>query len=211
MPVGLTDPWTNNPDHFSAAYICFSPAGGAASDPLWLSFDLKQLFKTANANTNFRVTVNGAQIGATYRPPFAGTPIDWQKVYVDLSAYKNLSNIQVGLESSVAEPFAAGAGTANLIDNIRIQRVNPTGITDKVFQSAINVYPNPSNGVFSVNVPTAKAYTLEVTDLTGRVVKREVIKGSSQAQLDLSGNAQGVYMLKITAEGAIAVQKLIIE
>ena len=65
--------------------------------------------------------------------------------------------------------------------------------------------------MFSVNVPTAKAYTLEVTDLTGRVVKREVIKGSSQAQLDLSGNAQGIYMLKITAQGAIAVQKLIIE
>src|SRR5690606_16044159 len=60
MPVGITDPWVNNPDHFSAAYICFAPTNPPSSTaPLWLSFDLKQLYKTANANTNFRVTVNG--------------------------------------------------------------------------------------------------------------------------------------------------------
>ena len=75
MPAGTINPWTVNPDNFSAAYICFSPAGGAPNDPLWLSFDLKQTFKTANANTNFRVTINGTQVGATYRPPFSGTPI----------------------------------------------------------------------------------------------------------------------------------------
>ena len=209
MPVGLVDPWTNNPDHFSAAYMCFSPAGGPAGAPLWLAFDLKQVFKTANANTNFRVTINGAQIGATYRPPFAGGTATWEKIYIDLTPYLNQSTIQIGLESSVSEPYANGTGPANLIDNIRVLRSNPTGISDNVFQRAINVYPNPSNGVFSVNVPTAKAYTLEVSDLTGRVIKTETVKGN--AKLDLSGNAQGVYMLKITSEGATAVQKLIIE
>ncbi|HSI91066.1 MAG TPA: hypothetical protein VK927_08115, partial [Adhaeribacter sp.] len=62
-PVGVIDPWTNNLDHHSAVYMCFNPsAGGIPTDSLWLSFDLKQLFKTANANTNFRVTVNGVQV-----------------------------------------------------------------------------------------------------------------------------------------------------
>ena len=211
MPVGLTDPWTNNPDHFAGAYLCFSPANVPAGAPLWLAFDLKQSFKTANANTNFRVTINGVQVGDTYRPPFAGGPATWEKIYVDLTSYKNQSTIQIGLESSVSEPYANGAGPANLIDNIRVVAFDPTGISDNVLQSTINVYPNPSNGVFSVNVPTAKAYTLEVTDLTGRVIRKESIKGSNLAQLDLSGNAKGVYMLKITSEGAAAIQKLIIE
>ena len=156
-----------------------------------------------------RVTINGAQIGATYRPPFAGGTATWEKIYIDLTPYLNQSTIQIGLESSVSEPYANGTGPANLIDNIRVLRSNPTGISDNVFQRAINVYPNPSNGVFSVNVPTAKAYTLEVSDLTGRVIKTETVKGN--AKLDLSGNAQGVYMLKITSEGSTAVQKLIIE
>ena len=167
--------------------------------------------KTANANTNFRVTVDGVQVGPTYRPPFSGTPIEWQKVYVDLSAFKNNLSIQVGLESSVSEPYANGAGPANLIDNVRILRSNPTGIKNSEFQRSISVYPNPANGLFSIAVPTAKAYTLEVTDLTGRVVKTEVISNSNAAQLDLRGQAQGVYMLKITSEGASAMQKLILE
>ncbi len=221
MPVGVTDPWTSNPDHFSAIYMCFSPAGGNPTDPLWLSFDLKQLFKTANANTNFRVTVNGTAIGGnttnnspanTYRPPFTGTggTTNWTRIALDLSAYKNLPNIEIGFESSVADPFANGTGTANLIDNIVIARTI-LGVKDNQLQSAINVYPNPSNGVFSVSVPTTKVYTLEVTDLTGRVVKKEVIRNNNTAQLDLKGQAQGVYMLKITSEGATAIQKLIVE
>ncbi len=221
IPGGVVDPWSTNMDFFSAAYICFAPQGAAnPGTPLWLSFDLKQTYKTANANTNFRVTVNGTPIGGntvnnipanTYRPPFSGVggTTEWTKIYIDLTPYKNLPNIQLGLESSVAEPFANGAGPANLIDNIRIQRVDPTGITNKAFQNNISVFPNPSNGVFSVSVPSAKTYTLEVTDLTGRVIRTENVKGNTQ--LDLSGNAKGVYMLKITSEGISGIQKLIVQ
>ena len=109
----------------------------------------------------------------------------------------------------MAEPFANGAGTANLIDNIRIQRVNPTGVNTKHLLSNISVYPNPSSGVFSVSVPGSKAYALEVTDLTGKVIKAETVKG--KAHLDLSTNAKGVYLLKITSEGNTAIQKLIVQ
>ena len=102
-------------------------------------------------------------------------------------------------------------GTGNLIDNIRIRRLNPTGVQDAGLQNSVSVYPNPSNGGFTVSVPASRTYTLEVTDLTGRVVKKEVIRNSNTAKLDLKGQAQGVYMLKITSEGAAAVQKLIVE
>jgi hypothetical protein len=218
MPVGITDPWTNNPDHFSASYMCFSATGGPVGAPLWLSFDLKQLFKTANANTNFRVTINGNPVGGnttgapanTYRPPFTGIggTTEWTKIYLDLTAYKG-QLVQIGLESSVAEPFAGGAGTANLIDNIRVQWANPTGVKENALANSLNVYPNPSTGVFAISMPTSKAYSLEVTDLTGKVIKTMEAKGNTQ--LNLKGNAQGVYMLKITSEGNTAIQKLIIQ
>ncbi len=218
VPVGITDPWTNNAEFFSAVYICFNPAGGNPNDPLWLSFDLKQLFKTANANTNFRVTVNGTPVGGnqvspanTYRPPFNGTggTTNWTKINIDLTAYKG-GNIQIGLESSVAEPFAAGAGTANLVDNIRILRSNPTGVKDNVLARSLSVYPNPSAGLFTVSLPSGKTFEMEVTDLTGKTIMKQTVKGNA-TQLDLKTQAQGVYMLKITSEGASAIQKLIIQ
>jgi hypothetical protein len=219
MPVTATDPWSVNPEHAAAAYICFSPAGGAANDPLWLSFDLKQLFKTANANTNFRVTVNGTPVGGntpnnvpanTFRPPFTGTPITWQKVYIDLTPYKNLLSIELGFESSTSEGFANGAGTANLIDNIQIVRANPTGTKENILASSVNVYPNPSNGAFTVSLPKGKAFALEVTDLTGKVITKQTVK-TATANVQLNPAAKGIYLLKITSEGNTFTKKLVVQ
>ncbi len=140
-----------------------------------MTFDLKQLFKTANANTNFRVTINGTQVGPTYRPPFdptnPATPNTWRRIKVNLFAYKNLPTILIGLESSVKEEFANGTGTANLIDNVTIVRrlATPTGVKENDLSSQLNVFPNPGNGMFNIDLPTGKTYELEVTDLTGKV------------------------------------------
>lgn len=85
------------------------------------------------------------------------------------------------------------------------------GISKPTLLNSFQVYPNPSHGEFTVSVPAAKNYSLEITDLTGRVLKKEVIRDSNRAKLNLKGQAQGVYLLKITSEGASAVHKLIVE
>jgi hypothetical protein len=209
VPVGVTDPWTNNLNNFSAAYICFNPSGGSATDSLWLTFDLKQTFKTANANTNFRVTVNGTQVGPTYRPPFSGTPITWTSYKVDLTAFKNQAGIQVGLESNVKEAYANGAGTANLVDNVMIKRRIISGTKADVLATKLSVYPNPSNGNFNVSLENGKAYSLDVTDLAGKSILKQTAKGDTQ--LKLENAAKGIYLLKVSSEGATTVRKLIVE
>jgi hypothetical protein len=208
VPAGTVNPWTVNPENFAAVYICFNPSAAPATLPLWLSFDLKQLFKTANANTNFRVTVNGNQVGPTYRPPFSGTPINWQTINVDLSSYKNLTGVQIGLESSVKEAYAAGAGTANLVDNITFGSA-PLGVKANVLASQVDVFPNPSTGTFNVSLPAGKTYQLEVTDLSGKKILDQEAKGD--AQLNMEGIAKGVYLLQVTSGNGSAVRKLIVE
>ncbi|MBK0404885.1 right-handed parallel beta-helix repeat-containing protein [Adhaeribacter sp. BT258] len=215
LPVGTTNPWTANPDNFAGAYFCITPGVGNPKDSLYLSFDLKQLFRSVNANTNFRVTVNGTQVGPTYRPPFSGTPINWQKIKVDLTSYLSQSTIEIGLESDVKEEYDNGNGTANLIDNINVVRIAApnTGISENILQNNIAVYPNPSAGLFNLKVPASLgSYSVEVTDLAGRVVKREVVTNhSGTQQLNLSGTAKGIYVLKIASEGNVATRKLIVE
>ncbi|MFC5269455.1 CARDB domain-containing protein [Adhaeribacter terreus] len=211
LPTGVIDPWTSNPENLSALYICFDPSAGNPTDTLMLTFDLKQLFKAANANTNLRVLVDGVQVGATYRPPFSGTPISWQKVKVDLRNYMNRSGLQISIESSVKEAYANGAGTANLIDNIEIKRISgPTGVKDATLATQLNVFPNPGNGIFNIDLPTGKTYELVVTDLTGKVLKKQLAKGGLE-QLNLEGTAKGIYLLNVSGEKGTAVRKLIVE
>jgi hypothetical protein len=208
LPAGTVDPWTINSANFASAKMCINPAGGNVTDPLWLSFDLKQLYKTANVNTNFRVKVNGAQVGTTYRPPFSGTPIVWQRVNIDLTAYKTLPNIEISFESSVKEEFANGTGTANLLDNIKVLRSYPTGVTENGFDNLIQVFPNPSARNFTINAPAN--FTLEVTDLTGKVIKQQFVK-ENFCHLDLLNAPKGIYLLKIVGEGKTAMRKLVVE
>ena len=209
IPAGTIDPWAPNPNYKAVAKICINPAaGGSASAPLWLSFDLKQLYKVANANTNFRITANGTQVGPTYRPPFSGTPIAWQRINVDLSAYKNLSSLEIGFESSVKEDYANGTGTANLIDNIVVTRT-ALGVKNELSDNLISLFPNPSTGIFNLNVATAN-YSFEVTDLTGKVLLQTEVKGKN-ARIELNSYAKGIYLLKVISEGKTAVRKLIVE
>ncbi|MFC5269454.1 T9SS type A sorting domain-containing protein [Adhaeribacter terreus] len=208
-PTGATNPWTTNPDNFAAVYLCASTGTGAATDSLILTFDMKQLFKTAIENTNFRITVNGTQVGQTYQP-VSGTNT-WQKVKVNLNAYINDPTIQIGFESSVKETYDNGAGTANLIDNIEIKRVaGPTGVKDAMLAAHLNVFPNPSNGIFNIELPEGKTYEFVVTDLTGKVLMKHAAKGGTN-QLNLEGTAKGIYLLKVSGEKGFVVRKLIVE
>jgi hypothetical protein len=217
-PTGVNGPWISNPEHFAGVYMCFTPAPGGASDSLILRFDLKQLYKDAQANTNFRVTVNGQQIGKTYMPPFAGYPagVDapWTTISVNLSAFLNQPTIQIGLESSVREAYANGTGTANLIDNINVQRYSvTTGVKDGFAASAISVYPNPNNGNFNVKLNGLKqAATLQVYNLAGQLMATETVKaGQQEANMNLQGLAAGTYLLKVTAENNVKVTRLIVQ
>jgi hypothetical protein len=78
----------------------------------------------------------------------------------------------------------------------------------------IEVYPNPSNGIFKVNVDNGQKgnITLRVTDALGRTVATEtVVKGAGalQHQLDLSKLATGVYQLHVDLPNGTAVTRLL--
>ncbi len=59
-------------------------------------------------------------------------------------------------------------------------------------KSEVNVYPNPSNGVFTVSVNGT--YTLQVVDITGKVISTQEITNTENINLDQAG----VYMLRLT-------------
>ncbi len=77
------------------------------------------------------------------------------------------------------------------------------------------IYPNPSNGLFTLTTTTNKLekFNLTVRDVQGKLIYEEGISvnGAYRKDIDLSGLAKGVYYLHIQNEVASKVEKLIIQ
>lgn len=73
--------------------------------------------------------------------------------------------------------------------------------------ASINVYPNPSNGVFNVEIPNVDNAEISIVTLTGMQVYNTTAS-QSLTKIDLSDLAAGMYMVRVkTAEG-LAVKKI---
>jgi len=85
------------------------------------------------------------------------------------------------------------------------------GIDDfKTDKKSISIYPNPNKGVFTISRSSSTPGMYEVFDINGQLVTQGQLNESSQ-QLQLKEVASGVYFLKVTAEGASEIAKIIIQ
>jgi hypothetical protein len=73
----------------------------------------------------------------------------------------------------------------------------------------VHVFPNPSSGTFTVQLPANTIASIEILDLQGRIVKT-FANQSGQISLQADDLADGVYLLQISAPEGKAQQKIVI-
>ena len=74
--------------------------------------------------------------------------------------------------------------------------------------SGISVYPNPNNGAFTVEVVKGSLHSVELTDVTGRLI---LAKNSvdSKVSFDLSNYSNGIYYVKVSTPNTSEVIKIV--
>ena len=83
------------------------------------------------------------------------------------------------------------------------------GLNDALI-SKLAVSPNPTNGVVNIsNSENILINGVTVTDLNGRTVKSSKFDGTSNAQVNISDLASGMYMMTISSDNGTAVKKII--
>lgn len=87
------------------------------------------------------------------------------------------------------------------------------GVNDLNSDKFFNVYPNPSNGLFNLSFGSSiqsDVVNIEVTDAQGKLVFKNQINSIQNflTTLDLSGNASGIYMLRISTSESVWTEKL---
>ena len=82
---------------------------------------------------------------------------------------------------------------------------SPTGVANVANGiGEFKVYPNPSSGIFTIELPVANNNAAAtITDIMGRVIVSRHIGNTQTATLDLSDLASGNYVLQVTAGGRI--------
>ena len=85
--------------------------------------------------------------------------------------------------------------------------------SESFFESSLYVYPNPSNGIFTLVSGSNKIEEIEVFDVTGKVImsKEEFDLSTNQISIDIASASQGIYFLKITANNQSTVKRIIKE
>ncbi|WP_299707344.1 S8 family serine peptidase [uncultured Pontibacter sp.] len=78
--------------------------------------------------------------------------------------------------------------------------------------SQFQLYPNPATHELRVTLPTANAaLTLYMTDSMGRRIAPPVLKRLPQeAMFDLSGMAEGLYIVQLTCENTTLIKRLVV-
>jgi len=72
-------------------------------------------------------------------------------------------------------------------------------IEELVAENGITVYPNPNNGLFTLNLPTTEEAQILISNVSGQVVYRNNVSGTQKVSIDLSNKAQGIYMIQVVS------------
>ncbi len=91
--------------------------------------------------------------------------------------------------------------------------VNGVGIMDLSLENSIQIYPNPSDGVFAIKV-TANAFTtatVEIYNVLGEQVQSPMnitVSNNNTVSVDLSGFSSGVYYITVNTDKGSVTKKV---
>jgi len=93
---------------------------------------------------------------------------------------------------------------------------NIVGVNELPMFSSLDVYPNPNNGSFTINMNLNEGMNVafELTDVRGAIVwssNAGMVNGSFTQDVQLSNQPEGMYFLNITANEHQTVRKVIIK
>jgi alpha-L-fucosidase 2 len=117
-----------------------------------------------------------------------------------IDAQGNLTGVKKGTVTvtGTAKYDATVKGTLSIT-------INATGI-NSIVADEIYVYPNPSDGSFTLEAKPASDVT--ILDVTGKVIY-EAKTSADKTNLSISG--KGIYLLQVKNNGIVTTKKLVVQ
>jgi hypothetical protein len=151
---------------------------------------------------------SGTVVVATYAAPLASLGLDGEAISVLASGFLNPANNSNGEAFGL---YVALAGGGDLIPLSIATSVDEGVVID---EGSINVYPNPARSIVNINYTLSQSETVsfEVYNMVGNKVMDSYSgyqgAGQNTQQLNISGLADGMYLLRVLAGETQVIRKI---
>jgi len=177
--------------------IYYSTDCGATFIPIYMKGEL-----TLGTTGNY-VTSDTNNIGC-----FIPSSTNWRTDTLHIPAIAGMNNVLFSFENR------SGNGSPLYIDNINISDESVAGIATISSSPSISVYPNPSNGNFTLQWSVVSGqWAVAVYNVLGQQVYSQFNIQTSTFNINLSSQPAGVYIYRVfsTTGAPISEGKLVIE
>jgi hypothetical protein len=146
----------------------------------------------------------------------AGESVNFSAVGASTYSWtSNFSTVYIGNPVAIV-PQSSGIYTVNGTDangcigtaNVILSVNECTGLSEQGAENSVRIYPNPVSDKVTIEINNAGESTIEVLDVTGRLVK-QVVTNSNNTELNTAGLAGGVYYIRIQSDKLLTVTRLI--
>lgn len=185
-------------------------SGSNPANDVWFSFQaistdvimtLSNVQATTGTNTNLTYELFSGACGALQ----------------SMGCFSTLTNTVGGLignETYYIRVYSNDPASAQSF-NICLQAAGTVAVAQVAIATEILVYPNPSNGIFTVSIPNRADVegSLTVKNLLGQQVSNSISidRFTGNLNIDLSTVANGVYVLEFNLNGERFVKKVVLQ
>ena len=98
------------------------------------------------------------------------------------------------------------------VEDYNLNIINATGIQEVNTLNSINVFPNPSNGIFFFQSQKENIKEFVIRNILGeKMMQRTASYKATTYEVDLSNQAKGIYFITIITEEGSATRRLVVE
>ncbi len=177
-------------------YLVTLQTGGVILDPnTWYTVAFGYNTTTGQPYWRYNTTTtSGSVASAAWTGPFSPEEVD----FVHVVPASNTLVAPVIFDNL----FVRASATDSLLGTDEFATIS---------EEVISVYPNPSKDVINVNSSINSFNSISIVDLNGRVVKNVNFDGVTEAQINISDLASGVYVMNVISEKETFSKKIVKE
>jgi hypothetical protein len=159
------------------------------------------------------LTINNVDVSVTENNPVL-TANASGAAYVWLNCDNNFQpitgNTAQSFTATQTGSYAVEIEQNGCVDTSLCYSVIVSGVEDEADDAGIQIYPNPSAGVFAVKSDYQQTVTIEVTDVLGKLVSNTYPIAPGLNMIDASDWSKGLYFIKTTNGDKTKVQRLVL-